>query len=222
MYSYIISPIGAVCNYVGGMLFGYQKVSNVNQAQTDDIISETGEFINIVSYNDDISTDSEVKIISEINCINDYDEECVLKSKFNEFIDFIHNNKIYDKLNKKDRIFSTYKSVINRNNIKKYVNIIKENNIHLSEYDKKMDHKYYLNQVIAKYVFSCIITDINKNIINDIIKIDEFNKKLINEEIFDKADIIYILNLVNFDKKYVIYHSKVYKNENNSWNIIIN
>lgn len=221
MYNYIISPIGAVCNYVGGMFFGQSKPNTANQVQTDsknDGLDDVS-FTEDINYTDNASEDSEIKIMSSINCINDYDEQTVIR---NEFIKFIHDHKIYDKLNKKNKIFNMYKNIINRNNIKKYVQSINENNININDYDNNTDYNWYVNQVISKYVFSQIISEINNGVnytISKINNIDESNEEHIDHELYDKSDEMYVLNL---NKKYILYRSKVYKNENNSWNIIIN
>ena len=257
MYSYIISPFSAACNFVGGILYVHKTPDNIDidtdQDKNKDI-SDADDILIIENNTENNTDDSVTKVISSAHCIEDYIEgyiegyiedyreqykinsyKAVELKKLENFIEYIHEKNMFNKLNKKNKCVQDIKHIIRPTDINHYISIIRNNNIGINDYISttvESNYNHYINELISKYIFAQIISDIqevinavniNENtkledIANTIVKVDESNKNLVNNEIFENSDEIYLLN-----KKYVLYHSHnhVSKNENNSWNYIL-
>lgn len=77
MYSYIISPFSAACNFVGGILYVHKTPDNIDidtdQDKNKDI-SDADDILIIENNTENNTDDSVTKVISSAHCIEDYIE----------------------------------------------------------------------------------------------------------------------------------------------------
>ena len=209
---------------------------------TVDLSPDQNQNLKTNSISEYIEPDNDIIVTSKkskYHLIDDYDTESSSnnrKLEMEQFIVYLFKNKVYDKINKKNKSLQEMKRSMDSDSIDTYVQMIKKYNIPILYFEnftmKECDsYNRYINEIITKYMFSYIVSildnrineiDLNQRDFEQILfKIDNLNCDIIDDkDLLDRCSELYVIyDYQNHNKKYYLYKTKIHKNDNNSWNI---